>query len=453
MDFKRSFYTVATEQLGTPAPGTDGRVVLFSTRTAKSHVLKAQHLEYLNAGEFDALPDEVFDALVQAEAIVPAHENELQVVLNRSRSAVKDTNTLNYVIMPSAQCQLGCDYCGQAHSKSYMKTDIYDQIEARARGMLDLSRHKELHVAWFGAEPLTGLAHIRKVSERLMALAAELGIGYSAHMVTNGLSLKPAIFEELHVKYKVQRFEITLDGDAESHDNRRHTKAGEKTFDLILKNIVDVTHSPAYAGKYNVVTIRCNVDRRNIDRVVPLIELLASKGLGDKVRFYTAPVYSWGNDAHLLSLEKAEYGEREIDFLIALIQNGFKVAPLPGLNQIVCIAVSQDAEVIDSQGQLYNCTEIPLVPLYESADYLLGNVRKQPVVSLEERAFHDWPEQIENNKSLWCSTCRMLPVCGGGCPKAWREGNPPCPPAKSNILDRLALAYLYTKNGLDARAN
>ena len=452
MDFKRSFYTVATGPLSGPEAGPNGRAILFATRTAKTHVLKAQHLAYLDAGQFDLLPDSVFDALVQAEAIVPAHENELQVVLNRSRSAVEDTTTLNYVIMPSAQCQLGCDYCGQSHSKSYMKTDLYDQLVARVRGMLDLSRHQELHVAWFGAEPLTGLAHIRKVSARLIALAAELGIRYSSHMVTNGLSLKQSIFEELYQECRIHRFEITLDGDAESHDQRRHTKAGEKTFDLILKNVVDVTHSPVYKS-HGILSLRCNVDRRNIDRVVPLIELLASKGLSDKVRFYTAPVYSWGNDAHLLSLEKAEYGEREIDFLIAQMQHGFRVSPIPGLQKIVCIAVSKDAEVIDSQGQIYNCTEIPLVPLYESADYLLGNVRKQPQVAPQARAFHDWHGQIESNKALWCSTCRMLPVCGGGCPKSWREGNPPCPPPKANIEDRLALAYVYAKDGIALTAD
>ncbi|RYU77665.1 radical SAM/SPASM domain-containing protein [Hymenobacter persicinus] len=453
MDFKRSFYTVATGSLGGPVDDANGRVILYSTRTAKTHVLKQQHLAALDAGQFDLLPDTLFDALVEAEAIVPAHENELQVLLNRSRSAVDDSRTLNFVLLPSSQCQLGCDYCGQSHSKTYMKTDIYDQIVERARRQLDLSRHTELHVAWFGAEPLTGLAHIRQVSARLMALAAELGIGYSAHMVTNGLSLKKAIFEELFEQCQIRRFEITLDGDAESHDARRHTKEGEKTFDLILKNIVDVTHSPVYAGHGQVLSVRCNVDRRNIDRVIPLIELLASKGLNDKIRFYTAPVYSWGNDAHLLSLEKAEYGEREIDFLIAQMQNGFKLATIPGLNSIVCIAVSKDAEVIDSQGQIYNCTEIPLVPLYESADYLLGNVRKQPEVSLQERAFHDWPDQIESNKALWCSSCRMLPVCGGACPKAWREGNPPCPPAKANIEDRLALAYVYAKDGFATYAD
>jgi uncharacterized protein len=452
MDFKRSFYTVATGSLGGPEAGANGRAILFATRTAKSYVLKAQHLEYLDAGQFDLLPDSVFDALLQAEAIVPAHENELQVVLNRSRSSVGDSTTLNYVIMPSSQCQLGCDYCGQSHSKSYMKTDLYDQIVERVRGRLDLTQHKELHVAWFGAEPLTGLAHIRKVSARLIALAAELGIRYSAHMVTNGLSLKQSLFEELYQECRISRFEITLDGDAESHDERRHTKAGEPTFDLILKNVVDVAHSPVYPG-FGTLSIRCNVDRRNIDRIIPLIELLASKGLSKKIKFYTAPVYSWGNDAHLLSLEKAEYGEREIDFLIAQIQHGFRVAPLPGLQKIVCIAVSKDAEVIDSQGQIYNCTEIPLVPLYEGADYLLGNVRKQPQVSLQERAFHNWPDQVETDKTLWCSTCRMLPVCGGGCPKSWREGNPACPPPKANILDRLALAYVYAKDGITTYAD
>jgi hypothetical protein len=72
MDFKRSFYTVATGSLGGPEAGANGRAILFATRTAKSYVLKAQHLEYLDAGQFDLLPDSVFDALLQAEAIVPA---------------------------------------------------------------------------------------------------------------------------------------------------------------------------------------------------------------------------------------------------------------------------------------------------------------------------------------------------------------------------------------------
>jgi uncharacterized protein len=34
----------------------------------------------------------------------------------------------------------------------------------------------------------------------------------------------------------------------------------------------------------------------------------------------------------------------------------------------------------------------------------------------------------------------MLPVCGGSCPKLWREGYVPCPSFKYNWEDRLDIA-------------
>ena len=44
-----------------------------------------------------------------------------------------------------------------------------------------------------------------------------------------------------------------------------------------------------------------------------------------------------------------------------------------------------------------------------------------------------------------CSTCRMLPVCGGACPKSWLEGIEPCPSAKSNVEQRLLLSYALSR--------
>ena len=37
---------------------------------------------------------------------------------------------------------------------------------------------------------------------------------------------------------------------------------------------------------------------------------------------------------------------------------------------------------------------------------------------------------------------RMLPTCGGGCPKEWEEGRIPCPTPKFNIEQRMVLSYL-----------
>ncbi|WP_211363251.1 SPASM domain-containing protein [Fluviispira multicolorata] len=44
-----------------------------------------------------------------------------------------------------------------------------------------------------------------------------------------------------------------------------------------------------------------------------------------------------------------------------------------------------------------------------------------------------------------CNTCTMLPVCGGGCPKSWKENIQACPTPKFNISQRLLLYYAYNR--------
>ena len=70
----------------------------------------------------------------------------------------------------------------------------------------------------------------------------------------------------------VTQFQITIDGTAESHDTRRITKAGEPTFDIIMKNIVDVTNTKIYKDYNCNISIRVNIDKTNYQYVEPLIE-------------------------------------------------------------------------------------------------------------------------------------------------------------------------------------
>jgi uncharacterized protein len=105
-----------------------------------------------------------------------------------------------------------------------------------------------------------------------------------------------------------------------------------------------------------------------------------------------------------------------------------------------------NAEVVDAYGNIYNCTEVPYVPVYENSDYKLGNLNSTEL--LKPRVFSNFNQRILNNK-LPCSTCNMLPVCGGSCPKQWEEGNVPCPSAKHNIDQKLLLYYMqYAKENI-----
>jgi len=403
----------------------------------------------MESGDFDDIGPADLQRLLEIEAIVPADENELETVINRNLSELEDSDTLSFIIQPTANCQLGCDYCGQLHTKKQIDPSFYSNILARIEEKFKIQKYKNLRISWFGSEPLMGWRNIQELTPLLRSLAARHQASYGAAIVTNGLSLKPGIFESLVNEFGIDAIEITLDGSAFWHDKRRHTKEGGATFDLIFRNLLEICALDSFAGRRIPISIRCNVDARNQEGVLPLIRQLAAHGLQRRISFYPCPIHSWGNDAHTLSLTKEAYADLEIGWIIEMAALGFPVTGLiPGLKKSVCIAVTKDAEVIDANGNIFNCTEVPYVPVYENSGYVLGNLRDTPPAGISNpRVFQDWNTKVLTDNNT-CSTCRMLPVCGGMCPKSWEENLPACPSNKFNIKDKLVLAYLYTRGML-----
>jgi uncharacterized protein len=265
--------------------------------------------------------------------------------------------------------------------------------------------------------------------------------------VTNGLALTPRVAEELVAQHAVTEAEVTLDGLAPDHDRRRFTKQRKHSFRQIFANLIAVAASTPLG-----LVIRCNVDRSNADGVSALIQELAERGLTERVRVYTSPVYSWGNDAHKGSLGRQEYAEREMEWIAMQLRLGFRVGLIPPRRKIVCLAVQRDAEVVDAYGSSFNCTEAPYVPAYGNPNLYAIRLSRlsrhsEPVrapSTAAERPAHKlrtWNEQLLAREHESCDACPMLPVCGGQCPKSWHEGNPACPSAKLNMRQRLNVLF------------
>lgn len=438
MQYKLSFYTVISEF-------SNDVFLLWASRTSKSLSLNTNYAEALKNSSFSELPLRLFEELLNIEAIVPEDEDELQTIIDRTRTNVSDNKILSIAILPSASCQLGCGYCGQAHSKKTISDELEEKILKRTEYSLSLGLYHTLEVAWFGGEPLMGLTRIYLMAPKLIKLAEKYNCKYISHMTTNGLSLKKEIFYELFNSYKVNWFEITLDGSSEFHDAKRHTKEKHKTFDIIFSNVKDIVRSEDFViGSLN---IRCNVDKQNFMGVSPLMKLLADEGVFDKVKFYTVGIYSWGNDAHLTALKKEEYAAMEINWLIEMFNYGKRLNIVPGVEEFACYALTPHTELYDAYGNVYDCSEVPLVPTYKEKNELrLGTADYEGAFPLDKKKFHSWPERIKADKNVWCSNCKMLPVCGGSCPKQWHEGKPACPSFKFNMEDRLALTYMQYKD-------
>lgn len=445
MAYKVSYYIVKTDLFFDHSKSPIQHQIIFSTRTSSILLISEDVSEKLFNAKHDLIEDEILNELIDGKFLVPEEEDELMTIVQENKRSIEDDSLLYYVIQPTANCQLGCGYCGQSHNKHQISSGLYENLIARVRSKYVKGLHKGMKIGWFGGEPLIGLKQIRELTIKLKELAKELGLSYSAKIVTNGLSLKEGIFLELVKDLNIREIEVTLDGVAEFHDKRRHTKQNESTFNIIFDNLKAILNRADFQDLNCRISIRCNVDKRNWEGVTPLIKLLASEGFHKKIAyFYPIGVYSWGNEAHLGSLTKEEFAEKEIDWLIEQYQAGFSPNFLPGRVKSVCLAVSNSSEMIDAYGNIFNCTEVSYVPNYENSNYVLGNLKFSPPEDKAVRPLSNWNDQILEGK-YQCTKCRMLPVCGGACPKSWSEDMRACPPSKFNIEQKLMLSYFTTK--------
>jgi uncharacterized protein len=147
------------------------------------------------------------------------------------------------------------------------------------------------------------------------------------------------------------------------------------------------------------------------------------------------------------ALMKEEYAEMELEWLALQIRLGFKTGLLPGRKKIVCMAVRPGSELIDAHGYSYNCTEVSYVPAYGQPNLYATRLPEtgQHTQSRNAAELSEINRQIHAGDREQCHSCRMLPVCGGQCPKAWIEGHAPCPSAKFNMAERLNVLYALNK--------
>jgi len=433
MPLKLSSYLVFSESVT-----EKNKFLVYSTRTSKLLKISRELGLLLKVACFDQIPRSIVDALIADKVIIDKGENELRAIMDENRGAnTVLKRTLYEVVQPSAWCQLGCHYCGQDHKRKLLDDFEIEGIVGRIGKKLDEGNFTALEIGWFGGEPLSGLSSMRKINQKLKELATMLNIVYKAKIVTNGVSLRPSVFEELVKDFNCVRFEITLDGIEEFHDRNRGLKTAKGSFYIIYNNILNIFNSRFFQRGMHSFAIRCNVNRDNADGIEPLLYKIAEDRVHEKIdSMYFMSIYSWAqNNAHSNSFTKEEFAMLRLKWECLKIKLGYPYSfILPRERKYnTCMATDSTSEMYDPYGNIFNCTETSLTEAYENSGYFLGNVKFRDRDLDSRRMFSDWFDQIEKNPTYQCHTCRVFPICGGGCPKSWSEGNAPCPTFRNSI--------------------
>lgn len=404
---KPSLYNVYKEK--------DNKFYVFNTHTLSYLEVSKEQYYLLKENRNNIDITHISDDFKKNGIVISNKTDELKQLEKEYRAEQLKKDVLTITIAPTLRCNFSCPYCYENRDGKIINENEQNAIiEFIAKNLK--CGYKKMNIIWFGGEPLIAFNIISSMSNKIIKLCEEHNVEYNSFLTTNGFLLTNEVSRKL-TDLKINQLFITLDGLANVHDKRRCLVGNGKTFDTIVKNVIN-------AKRYNInIVIRMNIDKTNVKDIEALKSFVTEKlnlpmylGL---VRNYTESC-NIKDDAYLT---KEEYAEILDEF------NKNQSQSLPRRLQVYCRACKIGTFVIDPDLNIYKCENDIGRP-----ENRIGNIKdyqfEDEVNSAYNQRFYKW-NPFEYKK---CRECNLLPICMGGCPYIGiKEKMPECEIYKYNF--------------------
>lgn len=336
------------------------------------------------------------DDLIMARFLVPEKGDESVLYSQISsllRTYTHKKGVRSYTILPTFGCNARCTYCyEEGAAPVWLTPETADQV---VKYITCTHGNNKVKLAWFGGEPLLGIPVIDRICRGLR----QAGLEYRSSMTSNGSLITPGVVEKMTGDWKLDYIQISMDGAEQDYISRKQYSAYGDYFHRVMKAVSDMSAAGIR------VTIRCNVDEENWERIPEFLEELRL-GIGnkEKVGIYFAP------------LNHVRMGEGDLAMWKKILDAGYLIeeAGLHRLPYIVrdlklragfCMA-DGGGLVICPDGSLYPCEHCP-----EGSRF--GDIW-QGVTDEAARKEFCRTDRIREK----CRTCPFLPDCTGfaSCP-------------------------------------
>ncbi len=354
--------------------------------------------------------------------------------------AAHSNNELLLTILPTEDCNFRCAYCYEEHNIGKMSREVIERIKLYLKK--ELPKYKMLQVNWFGGEPLEAIDIIEELSLFFIHLCSELRIPYRASMTTNGYNLNLSTFKKLYGLHIID-YQITIDGNEETHNASRPHKDGANSHKAIIENLRSIRDN-VRSNNFKI-TIRTNITKSVMKIIDRHIDFLSTE-FGEDKRFGVIFKIAWSNGVD------NEYNKNELlptgDLKYVLEKcNNKKLRFYLNRTQIctsegICYAAHSTAFVIGADGSLYKCTIE-----FKNAINRIGKLDKNGKAVIDKDKLAFWvtnsPFKEEYEK---CVLCFFRPACMGvHCPlKRYDEkGNHQCSGMKNYVEAYMKLCSQY----------
>ena len=321
-----------------------------------------------------------------------------------------------------AACNLGCSYCyyseqpsgGKGNTMPLMPDDLLERYIIQH---IESTAESTVFFSWHGGEPLlAGLDFYRKVIEiQKKHLPPD-------RQLINGIQTNGTLIDEDWCRFLAgERFlvGISIDGPPQLHNIHRKTRAGDDSFERVIRGY-------RLLQEFGITTeLLCVVGSHNSPYPHEVYSYL--KSLGAKyITFLPLVSRTSASDCRVTvdSVEPGAWG----DFLVTIFDEWivqdvgnifiqmFDEAIRTAFDQehTLCIFKQKCGRVpvIEHNGNFYSCDH------YVSPEYYQGNIREQHLGDmLNGRRQKAFGEAKLQSLPGYCRDCEVLHFCNGECPK------------------------------------
>ena len=364
------------------------------------HTLTCE-LIFLSPEETD---ESVLDELISRWFYVPEESDDYafarkvkrlrQLVYRADAKKKMHLPTERYWILTTTNCNAHCFYCHEhgippMHMSQQTARDVVQYIEKQ-------SAKKQIHIMWYGGEPLINTEIIDTISAGIR----EKGIEYASSMISNGFAFDAPMVQKAVDLWCLKEVQITLDGLEATYNKVKSYSAREEgsPFYRVLNNITLLLENSVN------VKIRLNIDSYNAEELSELADLLIERFKEySGFSVYSAPLMEdcLGTTNKRSDLQRQQVYEAHYCLSEKLGSAGvlFKTELARAMrSEMRCIAVS-NVKVIFPQGQLAFCHDY-------AQGVLSGSIYEEEPEEKERMEYTKClPEKDE------CRTCVKYPQC------------------------------------------
>ena len=409
-------------------PLENGEYILYNTMSGAMLIIDEHtrhNIENIQQTEAD-LSGELLEQFKLNHLVVQDNENELTKIRDRYNAKRYNLQHVSFFLAPTAMCNLSCEYCWQRIDQSLIDkgsqtTTVSDpmlkNVLSFVKQRTDMCNARTLPITFLGGEPLMAKDLAFYILKDLNKWSEEHSINFKAGFYTNCTLFDQSFIDNLN-EYTIFYVRTTLDGPQEIHDQYRHYKNGEGTYEHIVTNMGLILDAGID------VEIQVNINR-HYKHAPELFDDLAERGL-KKVLVTPYPVYdppvviqevqklhgiidkSIPVPESSFAIPFAEVPEARLYVYKCAFERGFTL-PQPSLGCLIpCQGANYYQYIVDPLGDVYKCVASMLLKFMRVGHiHENGRFERYPFL-------HEWmdtdPTYVEK-----CRSCKLLPSCGGGC--------------------------------------